>query len=229
MRDKPDNVVRLMYEFFFSLGMFAVGPSRHKKVQQLNKLIQEYGANFLSGCETRTNWHFIADKEDRFCNLLRNGQLSRGLSASNTNDEKISMTNGVVLASLPWVDSPHLSQRWVPMTPALGSGRGCTLVGAGQRHKSSLPSNHAAPRNGPGWEKRYGTNIPDALRQRGRYKTLELCFNWISSAFFVGGRHQETKLSSWAISTRMSTRAYLLCLWQRMSSVLAKCAIGLPE
>jgi hypothetical protein len=79
LQDKPDNVVRLMYEKNSSLGMFALGPSRHKKVRQLNKLIQEYGVNLLAGCETRTDWHFmIADKEDGFCNLFGNGQPSRG-------------------------------------------------------------------------------------------------------------------------------------------------------
>ncbi len=89
LRDKPNDVVQLMYEFFSSLGMFVAGPSRHKKVRQLNKLIREYGVNLLAGCETRTNWCFKANEEDRFCNLFGNGQLSRGSSVSNTNDGKI--------------------------------------------------------------------------------------------------------------------------------------------
>jgi hypothetical protein len=87
--DKPKNVVQLMYKKISSLGMFALGPLHHKKVRQLNKLIQEYGIDLLAGCETRTDWCSIADKEDRFCNLSGNGQPSRGTSASNTDDGKI--------------------------------------------------------------------------------------------------------------------------------------------
>jgi hypothetical protein len=49
LRDKLNNVVWLMYANFSSLGMFALGPSCHKKVRRLNKPIQEYGVNLLAG------------------------------------------------------------------------------------------------------------------------------------------------------------------------------------
>jgi hypothetical protein len=78
-----------MYENVSRLGMFVQGPSRHIKVRQLNKLIQEYGVDLLARCEMRTNWRFIADKEDKFYNLFESKQPTRGSSASNTNDGKI--------------------------------------------------------------------------------------------------------------------------------------------
>jgi hypothetical protein len=55
MRNK-DNVVWIMFENFLSLGLFVEGPARHKKVRQLNKLVQDYGVELLAGCEMRTDW-----------------------------------------------------------------------------------------------------------------------------------------------------------------------------
>jgi hypothetical protein len=54
--DKPDNVIRLMYENFSSLSLFAKGNTRHKKICQINKLMQDYGVDVLAGCKTRTDW-----------------------------------------------------------------------------------------------------------------------------------------------------------------------------
>ncbi len=87
--DKPDNVVQIMYENFSSLIIFTLSPARHKKVRQLNKLMSNYSMDLLAGCKTRTDWHFISSKEDRFCNLFGNGQPTRGVCASNTNNGKI--------------------------------------------------------------------------------------------------------------------------------------------
>jgi hypothetical protein len=84
--DKPDDVVRIMYENFSSLSIFTLGPARHKKVRQLNKLISDYSVDLLAGCKTRTDWHFVSSKEDRFCNLFGNGQPTRGVCAFNTNN-----------------------------------------------------------------------------------------------------------------------------------------------
>ena len=40
---KPDNVIRILYENFSSLSLFAGGPGHHKKIRQLNKLMTKYG------------------------------------------------------------------------------------------------------------------------------------------------------------------------------------------
>ena len=88
-RDKPDDVDRLMYENFSSLGMFVGGTLCHKKVQQLNKLMRDYGGNLFAGCETRTDWRFNTNEEDQFGNLFSNGSLARGIVAFNTNEDKI--------------------------------------------------------------------------------------------------------------------------------------------
>jgi hypothetical protein len=87
--DKPDDVVWIMYENFSSLSIFTLGPTRHKKVRQLNKLMSDYSVDLLAGCKMRTDWRFVSSKEDRFCNLFGNGQPTRGVCASNTNYGKI--------------------------------------------------------------------------------------------------------------------------------------------
>jgi hypothetical protein len=78
-----------MYENFSSLSIFIMGPTRHLKVQQLNKLMLDYSVDLLAGCKTRTDWHFVSSKEDRFCNLFGNRQPMRGVCASNTTNGKI--------------------------------------------------------------------------------------------------------------------------------------------
>jgi hypothetical protein len=65
------------------------GPSQHRKVQQLNKLMSDYSVNILVGCKTRTAWRFVANEEDRFCNLFGNGQPTQLSHSVNTNDQKI--------------------------------------------------------------------------------------------------------------------------------------------
>jgi hypothetical protein len=55
-----------MYENFSSLGLFVEGHMCHRKIQQLNRLVLDYGVNLLAGCETRMDWHFVIKEEDRF-------------------------------------------------------------------------------------------------------------------------------------------------------------------
>ncbi len=86
---KPNNVVRIMFKNFLSLGLFVEGLARHKKVRQLNKLVWDYRVDLLAGCETRTDWRYIVMEEDRCCNLFGNGQPTRGVFAANINDGKI--------------------------------------------------------------------------------------------------------------------------------------------
>jgi hypothetical protein len=73
---KPDNVICFMYENFSSLSLFAMSPMHHKKIHQLNMLMSYYGVDFLARCETRTDWRFFIDKNDRFCNLFGSGLQS---------------------------------------------------------------------------------------------------------------------------------------------------------
>ncbi len=86
---KPDDVVRIMNENFSSLSIFTLSPAHHKKVRQLNKLMWNYSVDLLAGCKTRIDWRFVSSKEERFCNLFGNGQPTRGVCASNTNNGKI--------------------------------------------------------------------------------------------------------------------------------------------
>jgi hypothetical protein len=87
-KGKQNDSIRLMYENFSSLSLFADGLSKHKKIRHLNKLISEYGVDVMAGCETRTDWRFVTNEEDRFCNLFGNGQLARGSRAFNSNENK---------------------------------------------------------------------------------------------------------------------------------------------
>ena len=69
-KDKPDNVVRLMYENFSSLSLFVEGPKKHVKIRQLNKIITDYSVDVIAGCETRTDWRYVNKEESRFANLF---------------------------------------------------------------------------------------------------------------------------------------------------------------
>ncbi len=88
-RNRPDDVVQVMYKNFSSLGLFVERPARHKKVGQLNKLMADYGIDVLAGCETWTDWQFIKKEDDRFCNLFDNGQPTPGSHTLNINDYNI--------------------------------------------------------------------------------------------------------------------------------------------
>jgi hypothetical protein len=51
--------------------------------------MRDFGGDLLAGCETRTDWRFVTKEEDRFVNLFGDGSPTRGIAASNTNDDKI--------------------------------------------------------------------------------------------------------------------------------------------
>jgi hypothetical protein len=86
---KPDDSIRLLYESFSSLSMFSIGAMCHKKIQQINKLMADYGVDILVGCETRMDWRFVEPEEDRYCNLFGNGHPTRGVCGYNINNEKM--------------------------------------------------------------------------------------------------------------------------------------------
>jgi hypothetical protein len=78
-----------MYKNFSSLSLFATGNSWHKKIQQINKLMGDYGVDLLAGCETCIDWRYITDKDDKSHNLFGCGQGTQGAVGHNINDEKI--------------------------------------------------------------------------------------------------------------------------------------------
>ena len=84
-----DDSIRLMCENFSSLSVFSTGAMRHKKIQQINKLMADYGVDILAGCETRTDWRFVEAEEDKYCNLFGNGHPTMGVCGHNINDEKM--------------------------------------------------------------------------------------------------------------------------------------------
>jgi hypothetical protein len=86
---KPDDAIRVMYENFSSLSLFATGTGWHKKIQQIDKLMGDYGVDILAGCETRTDWRFAASKDNKFHNLFGWGQRTWGVAAHFINDGKI--------------------------------------------------------------------------------------------------------------------------------------------
>ncbi len=88
-KEKPNDVVRVMFENFSSLGLFVEGVLRHKKIRRLNPLSRKYRVDLLVGCETSTDWRFIKREEDKFCNLFGDGKPTRGACAVNTNNGKI--------------------------------------------------------------------------------------------------------------------------------------------
>jgi hypothetical protein len=65
------------------------GVSQTYENMQMNKLVKDYEVDLLAGCETRTDWQVVTNKEDRFCNLFGNGQPALGTLALNIDDPKI--------------------------------------------------------------------------------------------------------------------------------------------
>ncbi len=60
----------------------------HKKIRQINKLMSDYGVDILAGCETRTDFRFVMEEDNKFCNLFGRGQPTKSVVAQNLNDEK---------------------------------------------------------------------------------------------------------------------------------------------
>jgi hypothetical protein len=83
---KPDDLICIMHKNFSSLSLFSTGLMHHKKICQLNKLMSDYSVDILAGCKTRMDWHFITNKNDRFCNLFGRGLQTRSICGSNVNN-----------------------------------------------------------------------------------------------------------------------------------------------
>jgi hypothetical protein len=96
-----------MYKNFSSLSLFATSNSRHKKIQQINKLMGDYGVDLLAGCETSTDWRYITDEDDKFHTLFGCGQQTWGAVGHNINDEKIKhdQWGGTCVTTVGWLSS----------------------------------------------------------------------------------------------------------------------------
>jgi hypothetical protein len=163
-----------------SLGLYVQGPSCHKKIRQLNKLIREYGVNVFAGCKTCTDWQFVENKEDRFCNLFGNGQTARGIFVSNTNDRTIRQDQwgGTCITVMGW---------FLLFVTAVGTnatglrGWSWVHVGGGSRNTWIITAYQPCnTKKRQQWEKQCGTSIQDTLRHGGKYGTPGLCSNRIS-------------------------------------------------
>ena len=85
-RSKPADVIRIMFENFNSLGVFAKGKARRKKIRRLNQLMKTYNVDVMSGCETQADWRF-AKEDKRFENLFGKGQDRRHVVGYNTTEK----------------------------------------------------------------------------------------------------------------------------------------------
>jgi hypothetical protein len=129
--DKPDNVVRVMYKNFSSRSLFAVGDMRHKKIRQINKLMSDYGIDILAGCKTRTDFRFVMEEDNKFCNLFRRGQPTKGVVAQNLNNKKIRRDQWEGTCSMVAVGRISLFVKGSG-TDTTGLGRWCWLyIGGG--------------------------------------------------------------------------------------------------
>ena len=88
-REKPNNTIRLLYENFNSLGVFATGKARRRKVNRLKQLLREYGADILAGCETQVDWRYATEENDKFHNLFGKGQERKSVIGFNRTGKKM--------------------------------------------------------------------------------------------------------------------------------------------
>jgi len=85
---KPDNTIRIFFENFNSLGVWATGKARRKKIRCWKRLLKEYDVDLFAGCETQTDWRFAKDHE-KFENLFGQGQERKSVVGFNTSEQKI--------------------------------------------------------------------------------------------------------------------------------------------
>jgi hypothetical protein len=83
---KPDNTIRVMFENFSSLRLFAQGKEKGRKIHQINKLMKDYNVDVMAGWETRVDWRFTKPIANRFDSLFAQGQQRRGVYTHNINE-----------------------------------------------------------------------------------------------------------------------------------------------
>ena len=60
-KDKPEDVFRLLFENVNSLGVFATGEPRGKKLRQMQYLLKKWDVDMASFAETQVDWRHADD------------------------------------------------------------------------------------------------------------------------------------------------------------------------
>ena len=85
---KPDDVVRVFFENFNSLGVFTQGKARRKKIKRLRELAGKYDIDVMCGVETQTDWRYAKTSEN-FDNLLFRGEERKSVVGFNSAEDKM--------------------------------------------------------------------------------------------------------------------------------------------
>ena len=86
--EKPDDVLRLIFENVNSLGVFSAGKTKLRKQNQMRYLIRKYDIDVAAFVETMVDWRQVRKEESKFENLFtRPGEDKVCVTAYNaTND-----------------------------------------------------------------------------------------------------------------------------------------------
>ena len=87
-KDKPEDVFRLLFENVNSLGVFATGEARGRKLRQIRYLLKKWDVDMASFAETQVDWRH-ADEDHQFDNLFARGSDRRSVAACNSTVRKI--------------------------------------------------------------------------------------------------------------------------------------------
>ena len=81
-RGKPDDVFRLMFENWNSLGVF----TGNRKIARINRLATEYEVDAIAGLETQCDWRF-AENDRQFGELFGVGKQKRSVVGYNKREK----------------------------------------------------------------------------------------------------------------------------------------------
>ena len=86
--EKPDDVLRLIFENVNSLGVFSTGRAKLRKQNQMRYLMRKYDIDIAAFVETMVDWRQVKKEEAKFENLFtRPGEDKVCVTAYNaTND-----------------------------------------------------------------------------------------------------------------------------------------------
>ena len=87
-KTKPEDTIQILFENFNSLGVWATGKARRKKVGRLKHLLTGHDADLFAGCKTPCGWQFT-EEHKCFENLFGQGQERREVVGYNTTQRKI--------------------------------------------------------------------------------------------------------------------------------------------
>ena len=83
-REKPDDVYRLMFENWNSLGVFT-GTS---KISKLDRIAKHYEVDTMAGCEAQCDWRY-AEYEQQFRNLFAFGKRTKSVVGHNITERTV--------------------------------------------------------------------------------------------------------------------------------------------